>query len=391
MGNKVNQSIKITNEDKILLLCARTQLNPEIKSKLIKLIHSDIEWEYLLKVAAIHRLTPLLYHNLNSICPELVPEDILDELKNYFNVNVRKNLLMTGELIKILKLFKTNGIDVIPYKGPVLADLAYGNIIFREFGDIDILINKLDVLTAKNLMISNGYELYAPIKINDKFYMKLESEFQFINKNTGTIIELKWKIEGNFFYLPKNSNNVLKHLEKIDSNGFEICTFSPVNLILILCIHAAKHDWNRLSWICDISELVKSQENINWQEILDKSEKMNIKRILLVNLLLANDLFKLELSYDILMSINSDSSILSISNQIKKRIFENKSLNIFHKLISDLEKRDSLIYGFRDCINGLTRPTYADFIEISLPEFLIFLYFLIRPFLLLKRYGKRSI
>ena len=305
-------------------------------------------------------------------------------------MNVKKNLLLTGELIKILKLFESNGIKAIPYKGPILANLAYGSISLREFGDIDILINNSDAPKAKEIMISSEYELYQPITINDSFYMKLEPEYQFFNKNTGTIIEIKWKIEGNFFSLPKNSNKLTEHLEKYDLNGFKVCTFSPINQLLILCIHAAKHDWNRLSWICDISELIKSQEDINWTEILDKSEKMDVKRILLINLILARDLFELELPNEILIYINSDIS-LNISNQIKEKIFKNNSLNIFQKFISDVYKRDSLIYGFRDSINGLTRPTYIDFIDFSLPESLFCLYFVIRPFLLLKRYGKSSI
>jgi len=33
MGNKVDQSIKLTNEYKLLILCARPQINPEIKEK----------------------------------------------------------------------------------------------------------------------------------------------------------------------------------------------------------------------------------------------------------------------------------------------------------------------------------------------------------------------
>ena len=60
-----------------------------------------------------------------------------------------------------MKLLESNGINAIPYKGPVLANLAYGNLSFREFGDIDILINKSDALKAKEIMISNGYELIS--------------------------------------------------------------------------------------------------------------------------------------------------------------------------------------------------------------------------------------
>ena len=162
-------------------------IDQEIKEKILSLVNEDLDWQYLLQMASRHKLKPLLYRNLNSICPEKVPEDILEELKDYFNINVRKNLLMTGELIKILKFLKENNINAIPYKGPVLANLAYGNISLREFGDIDILINKSDVLKTKNIMLNNGYELYFPININDSFYMKLEPEYQFINRNNDLV------------------------------------------------------------------------------------------------------------------------------------------------------------------------------------------------------------
>ena len=92
-----------------------------------------------------------------------------------------------------------------------------------------------------------------------------------------------------------------------------------------------------------------------------------------------------------MIHLNSDSYALNISNQIQERIFKNKYLTIFQKFISDINIRDNLICGFKDSVNGLTSPTYIDFIDISLPESLIFLYFIIRPFLLLKRYGKDSI
>jgi hypothetical protein len=390
MGNNLDQSIKITNEDKLLILCSRTQLNPEIKAKLIKLLEKGLDWDYLTQRAFQHKITPLLYRNLKNLS-EYVPEDRLNNLMEHFKMNALNNLLLLGELIKILKLLKSNGIDAIPYKGPVLAFLAYNNLSFREFGDIDLLINQSDAIMAKNIMVSKGYELFSPIDINDTYYMKFEPEYQFLNRNTGTIIEIKWKIEGNFFSFPNDLDVLSNNLEELNLNGFEVDTFSFVNHLLILCIHAAKHDWKRLSWICDISELLKSQKEINWPEILDKSEKLDIKRILLINLILARDLFKLELPDNILTSINSDSSVLNISNQIKERIFKNKSINIFQKFFSDLKKRDNLINGFRDVINDLTRPTYVDFLDIALPESLFFLYFLIRPFLLLKRYGLDSI
>ena len=48
-------------------------------------------------------------------------------------------------------------------------------------------------------------------------------------------------------------------------------------------------------------KLLNSQKNINWLEIFEKSEKLGVKRILLINLILAKQLFELELPDEILI------------------------------------------------------------------------------------------
>jgi len=234
------QTVKLRFEDELLLCCARTDVNPEIRDKILSLIENDLDWEYLIGMASRHRLMPLLYHNLNSICPEMVPEDVLGELKDNFNANVRKNLMMTGELIKVLNLLESDGITAIPYKGPVLALMAYGNIGLREFGDIDILINKSDALTARNIMVSQQYELDSFIDVEHSIYMKLDSEYRFLNKNNGAKIEINWSFEGLFFSFGNNPEFLFNDLERYNVNSLNFNTFSSVNLLIMLCIHCAK-------------------------------------------------------------------------------------------------------------------------------------------------------
>ncbi|MDI6645230.1 MAG: nucleotidyltransferase family protein, partial [Methanobacteriaceae archaeon] len=317
------------------------------------------------------------------------PDDILGELKDYFNGNVRKNLLLTSELINILELLKKSDIGAISYKGPVLAHSAYGNISLRDFRDIDILIDKSDAVNVKRLMISNGYELYLPISIKDYLYLKLDSEYRFFNRKTGVMIEINWDFEGIFISFPMDPKFLFNELTKFHFNGMEIEELSPENQILMLSIHNAKHDWNRLLWICDISEFLKSYTNLNWSKILKNAKKIGIKRILLINLFLAKDLFQLNLPNEVLNELESDSKALEITNDIKRRLLiENKSLNLFEKFIFDIKKRDKIRYGLKDSFSGLFKPSYADFQLLPLPENLFFLYYLIRPFLVFKRYNK---
>ena len=392
MAQKKDPCVELSKEYKLLLLCARTRMTEEIEEEIKSLVNPDIDWDQLLQLSTEHRLTPLLYWQLNSVCPDLVPSGVMESLKTYFNDNARKNLLLTGGLINILKLFESHKIQAIPYKGPILALQAYGNLAFRQFGDIDILVKKLEVVKIKELMISSGYKLYEPINVDDSYYMKLEPEYQFIDKNMDIIVEIKWNYHGNFFSLPE-PDILSNELENIHMNNYKFPTFSPANQLLILCIHNAKHNWDGLSWICDLSEFLKSQRDIEWSEILEKAEKLCIKRVLLINLKLAVDLFELKIPDEISYLMNDDKYVKKVSNQVKNRFFQekDKSLNIVDKFILDLTKREKIKYGLMDCVKGLTRPTYLDFKDVSLPESLYPVYYLIRPFLLIKRYGKDTI
>ena len=127
---------------------------------------------------------------------------------------------------------------------------------------------------------------------------------------------------------------------------------------------------------------------MDWALILKKSDQLGIQRIVNINFSLANDLFKLNLPKDILNSLNSDPVIKKISLLIKNRLFSETTyeFSLINKLFFDLRKRESAYYGIRDCILGLTVPSYHDFENFSLPKFLYPFYYLFRPFKLLKRY-----
>ena len=71
-------------------------MNDKMKSKIISLIQQEIDWDYLLKKSSEHRLKPLLYWQLNNICPDSVPKNVIDYLKTFFQENAYKNLLFKG-------------------------------------------------------------------------------------------------------------------------------------------------------------------------------------------------------------------------------------------------------------------------------------------------------
>jgi hypothetical protein len=387
MSDNLDQSIKMINEDKILTLCARTQLTPEIKVKLIKLLKKDLDWDYLIQKALHHKIMPLLYWNLKNY-PKYVPENRFNSIKGHLKRIAQNNLLLYGELLKFLELFKSANIITIPYKGPILAIQVYGELTLRQFGDLDIFIFKEDVFKVTEILIAQGYK--PDFNINDKNgerYISSQRELKFINPLKKTTIEIHWKFSGLFFSFPNLTENILQeNLKTIYISNKSIITPSNEDLLLILCLHNASHHWTCLEWISDISELINNT-SINWSIVIEKADKLCIKRILYINLSLTHDLLDLDLTKELLDDINSDSTMKNIVKDLKENLLENKNQKgLLWEVMVSIKIRENIKYGIKDCIKGLTNPSFYEFNSFPLPYYLFPLYYLYRPINLIKRF-----
>jgi len=357
MGNNLDQSIKITNEDKLLILCTRTQLNPEIKAKLTKLLNIDLDWDYLIQRAFEHKLMPLLYWNLKRFQDE-VPENVFKCLKESFNRNAKKNLLMLGELFKLLNLFEKHDLNIIPYKGPLLAIYAYKNLALRQFDDLDIYVNKNDVLDVKEILISNGYKAQFELDgFKERRFIKSQREYKFKNTEINITLEIHWQFQGVTLTLSDDPGFLgdPKNVETVTVSNKEILSPSPENMLLILCIHASGDLWAKLSMISDISELIKYHE-MNWAYIIERCEELGIKRLLMVNLLLAHDILDLNLPNNIINQLKSEI-IQDLAFKAKKRIFMPDSDSILKMMNIRLNIREKRSHRIKDFFKIMFLPT----------------------------------
>jgi len=117
----------------------------------------DLDWENVIATARRHGLDPLLYRHLSAIGSEHVPVERLSQLRAHFETNAVRNRLLTAELGKILALFEGHRIPAIPYKGPVLAASVYGDLAFRRFADLDVLVRREDVRRCTDVLRELGY------------------------------------------------------------------------------------------------------------------------------------------------------------------------------------------------------------------------------------------
>lgn len=353
----------LKSEVRLLLCCARMQIDADTAAQIKALLKEGIDWDKLLQLALDHDVAALLYRSLESITPSAMPAAVRADLKRQMQVDVHGNLALTKELIRVKAVFDEAGIAMIPYKGPVLAASVYKDLAARPFTDLDILIRENDIPRAVELLTSDRYQIIrpqslikAPKNLQARWLKQLVKHspwaYQIVlwHPDLKTMVEIHWRVLGKYIF-SSNAERLWEDLQPISLAGSRIHSLSPENLLWLLCIHASKHQWERLRWLCDIAELIRAYPQLNWKEVADHAVHLNIQHRLYIGLLLANRLLGASLPVAIEEKINRIPQLKTLAQHVIKGLFEvqkesNGSWDI-PELRFQLDSMDGLTDRFR--------------------------------------------
>lgn len=358
----------------------------------------QLDWNYVLRKAEEHFITPLVYRSLNSTLPNAVPKEILHGLGSYFLAHARRNLFFTRELLNLLKVMEENGIRAVAYKGPLLSASAYGNVALRSFIDLDILVHERDILLAKELLIARGYEMRTQLtRAEEEAHLRSrkQKDIVLIRQDMAVSVELHWGI-ASLFLFPLDSGLLWERLETITLGGATVSNLRSEDMLLILCVHGAKHSFKRLQWICDIAELIRANPEMDWNQVTGQAAKLGSKRMLSLGLFLATNLLAAVVPQDVARSIDADPKVKSLASRVMTSLFSDTT-NLSH-VFTDITFRVNLREEWRDRtrlrlhhylhkLSLAVTPNVQDRELLPLPAVLSFLYYLVRPVRLAHVYG----
>ncbi|MFN2493865.1 MAG: nucleotidyltransferase family protein [Pyrinomonadaceae bacterium] len=377
-------------EHELLLCVARRSLDEPLIARLRALAQQDVSWDYLITLAFDQGLLPLLCTHVGRHCHDIAPSHILDRLKSELFSNRQSNLYLLRELRRVLKLFRTQGIEVLSFKGPMLAELVYGDVGLRQAGDLDLLIVKHDFSRADELLRSAGYLMEPQLTpAQQRSHLRFHCEIQFAHQDQFSVVDLHWGITPKTFPLPMTFADLFARRETISLGGHAIETFAHEDLLLYLCVHGAKHYWRRLEWVAAITELVRAGTKLNWSLIVRRAKEAKSEKFLSLALLLVENLFSVGLPPEVTALLKGEtlgSSAHVLSERLRRgEAAPPSQIEMFRWNLQFMEHR-------RDAIASLLRsvlvPTISDWQAISLPGFLHPLYYGFRPIRLLSKYRR---
>src|SRR5450631_3681413 len=296
---------------------------PEKIDRIRVLSSQPIRWDILLDLADRHGAQPLLYQALVGIEDAdayAVPPAEMSALKQRYQINLHKALFLSRELIRIVDCLSALGIEVMPYKGVALAEMAYGDIALRHAGDIDLLIRTHDFPRIRDAARKLGYTPHLSLSpAEERAYLKSGYECAFDGAAGPNLLELQWAIQPSFYAVDFDMDALFQRAVTVSVAGHPMKTPSSEDLLLVLSAHAAKHVWGRLVWLCDIARIMALPTlDLTW--IASQAKSLGIVRILRVTMFLANRLLSATIPAAAQASLPEDPGTPALVDEIQTHI-----------------------------------------------------------------------
>jgi len=375
-------------ETEMLLCSANVNLDAGGTERLRALACARPDWERLLQMALAHRTMPLVYKHLSTACPDVVPAPFMARLHDHFYLNAMRNEALKEELCGLLRLLALRDIAAVPYKGPVLALCAYGDLSLRQFNDLDVMVRPQDVRRAAPLLRERGYEQQWHLSpAQEAAYLRSDCEMLFARDQGGLFVDLHWALVRRCFSVRTDYERLWRRLQPVSLGGCQAQTFAPEDLLTILCVHAGKDLWERLIWVADVAQLLATHADLDWTRIFKEATASGARRMLLLGLFLAHDLLGAKLPAEVLRQVEAEPAVKALAARVRRRLSENGSASrsplaefLFHfRLHEGLRAKCSFAFRFATTTNP------ADWAAVRLPDPLFFLYYFLRPLRLLIR------
>jgi hypothetical protein len=343
------------------------------------------DWDSLLRIANEHHIAPLLYSRLSQSGTTVAPE-VEERLQSEYQRNAFHSMANAAELITVLKAFDAMEIPAMPFKGVVLAAAVYGDLTTRHAGDLDILIHLRDRARATAVLLGLGYELRTNLLPDGAPDDPECYEYHFERPGDGMVTELRWRFDlaRSKFRQDLGMDWVWPHRRISMLAGAEVPDVEPEILLLMLCMHGSKHRWSKMLWICDVARLLASNPSIDWREVNQEAKRTGLWRSLALGVLLANRIASAEVTAEVVRRFESSGAICRLAAHIEEHLFEEpgatpESAVPYGIQLLGLRDRVGLVFSL-----DLLRPNARDRAVLELPPRLRGLYYLIRPFRILR-------
>lgn len=393
-------SIMSREMELLMLILQDNALQAPRANQIAKALESNLDWARFNELVIYHGVCSYVQAQL-----ELGFTALFESRKEEFQllneetaVVQRKSMMLLAELFRIQKALNQAQIPFALMKGPALALSFYQSYKLRGFRDIDLLIRTEDIAAVFRLLedlsyesnlsptlrscMGSAYKRVFHFLVDDWFH-----EADFSGPNSMAIIDLHWRpIPG------LDTDKVLQYFSQIAVAKHQVSTLTAEAHFVIVCLHAAKHRWQRLVWFLDISMMVRSSQ-IDWQEVSRIAANWGVSNIVAASMRLVQQVLEVAMPEVPEFSKALNKSTESQMQEDLLNILRETPVQfgLFHQIYRNLRLANSKPKACLQMFRQAMRPEVWNFSYCPLPLKLYCLYYILGPTLYFARWVKCSL
>jgi hypothetical protein len=357
--------IALTGSERLLLAVIRSHFDrAQADSLRTGLKQNSVDWSALIYLAKQHKVWPLLYWQLKSICPEGVPPDKLADLHQDFLDNASLAHRHSQALIDLIVQLQARHIRTLPFKGPTLAVAGYGNLTLRPAGDLDLLVDPAEADRAIQLLTEAGYRFASGTRPRRPAERQPHGQLDLRHPGqAGLVVDLHWRLLPVYNRYQPDFERLWAERQTISLLNEPLNTLAPEELLVYLVLHGCKHLWLRSGLICDVAALLdRHRSELDWTRIRTAARQGGYERRLHVALRLCRDLLAIRLPEGIETEMEADPQVASLAGQVSEWLFgpalfrsQVGPASLLFELRTLEQFRDKLRYSWFDALPRLGR------------------------------------
>jgi hypothetical protein len=386
----IPDKFNLTPEFRLLAACswvAPPALEKEQAERIVSLCRGVIDWDAFIGLVRRHGVPALAYTMLSRHAGDLVPGATREILKAGHVQSAGQALFQAAELVRLIKLFASKDIDLIPLKGVFLSHQLYGDMGMRTSCDLDILVKTEQVDLAEQILAAEGYYCDSHgSELTDRQKQHIRDHvhhYEFVHSKSGLHVELHWNFGS---WLPEQMSIFMPYTTSQVWQGISVnCLVEDANLLL-LCDHGARHEWMSLKWLADVACLLTRERSTSWETLRALAAEVDLQRVLAHTALMVHWIYDVPLPTELRLLIRQENLALSLSESALGALLMSgeeiatagKSAHRLRLACHMKRLRPTLPYSL--LLKSVLVPM-EDFQVIKLPSSLFWLYYPLRPVL----------
>ncbi len=284
-----------STEDRFLLLCARTVLEPAQEQAIRQLAGQALDWHKVASRAIRHGLPTLVYHHLRQLGLEgEVPGDAWRVLEEANRLGVVLTMLQQLESGRLLDALRAAGSEAMPLKGLFLRERIFPDPALRLCSDLDFLVQPGAVKQVEEILRDLGYlpdETYSP----REWYQpeRVHHLIPYYLPGRKVQVEVHWDLMPPEDGFPIDVEGLWQRARAGQVVGRPVKVLAPEDLLLHLSLHVAAHHrfQTGLRHLVDPAEVIRFWgAQLDWQQVIARATSWKAGRYLYLTVRLAHEL-----------------------------------------------------------------------------------------------------